>query len=272
MAESPSRNPPPGGASVLTSRVENEVGWIHLNRPQQRNALNGDLRRGLIAALKQAVRDPAVRAIVLIGDGRSFCAGADIGEFDRFDEEGLAPLAADYGVMLTTLRGASKPTIAAIRGAAAGIGVSLALCCDLRIATPDAFFREAFVDLGLTVDGGATWLLPRIVGSARALELCYTGRRLGSQEAERWGLVNQVVAEDRLEAAARELAEKLARGPRQALAAIKRSVAYGESATFEESVDFEFLLQGTLVGAPDFREGVAAFLAKRSPRFHGGDG
>lgn len=252
---------------VLTYRVENAVAWIHLNRPAQRNALDVELRRALVGAVKQASRDAGVRAVVVIGDGNAFCAGADVGEFDRLDAEGLRRLAGDYEALLTTLRGMAKPTVAAIRGAAAGIGASIALCCDLRIATPDAFFREAFVDLGLTVDGGATWLLPRIVGSARALELCYTGRRLGSEEAERWGLVNRVVGEQDLEPHARQLAEQLARGPQRALAAMKRSVAYGEGSSFEDALEFEFLLQSTLVDAPDFREGVAAFLEKRAPRF-----
>lgn len=250
---------------VLTYRVDDGVAWIRLNRPAQRNALDGRLRGALLQAVKQAARDEAARALVLTGEGPAFCAGADINEFTDLDRMGVLP--DEYGSLLSTLRTVQKPTIASIRGAAAGIGVALALCCDLRLATPDAFFRVAFVDIGLTVDGGATWLLPRLIGSARTLELCYTGRRLGAEEAERWGLLNQVVAPDQLETAAADLAGKLARGPRSALAAMKRSVVYGEGAGFEDTVTFEFLLQSTLVGAPDFREGVAAFLEKRAPVF-----
>lgn len=250
---------------VLTYQVEEGVGWIRLNRPGQRNAIDARLRGALLQAIKQGVRDESARVLVVAGEGPAFCAGADINEFT--DLEGLGALPDEYGTLLTTLRTAPKPTIAAIRGAAAGIGVALALCCDLRLATPEAFFRVAFVDIGLTVDGGGTWLLPRIIGPARTLELCYTGRRLGAEEAERWGLVNRVVGAEELEAAVRELAARLARGPKAALAAMKRSVAYGEEAGFEETVTFEFLLQSTLIGAPDFKEGVAAFLEKRPPNF-----
>ena len=255
---------------ILTYQVEDGVGWIRLNRPRQRNAIDARLRAALLAAVKQAARDETARVLVVTGEGPAFCAGADINEFTDF--EGLGGLPDEYGTLLTTLRAMPKPTIASIRGAAAGIGVGLALCCDLRLATPDAFFRVAFVDIGLTVDGGATWLLPRVIGSARTLELCYTGRRLAAEEAERWGLVNRVVPTDQLDTAVAELAGKLARGPRAALGAMKRSVAYGEQAGFEETVTFEFLLQSTLVGTPDFKEGVTAFLEKRAPNFGGGAG
>ncbi|MBO0743739.1 MAG: enoyl-CoA hydratase/isomerase family protein [Candidatus Dormibacteraeota bacterium] len=250
---------------VLTYRVEDGVGWIRLNRPRQRNALDARLRGALLQAVRQGARDESARVLVVTGEGAAFCAGADVNEFTQL--QGMGPLPDEYGALLTTLRGAPKPTVAAIRGAAAGIGVALALCCDLRVAATDAFFRLAFVDIGLTVDGGATWLLPRLIGTARTLELCYTGRRLEAAEAERWGLVNQVVAPEQLESAARDLAARLARGPRGALAAMKRSVAYGEDAGFEETVTFEFLLQSTLVGSPDFKEGVSAFLEKRAPSF-----
>ncbi len=250
---------------VLTYRVENGVGWIRLNRPRQRNAIDGRLRSALAQAVKQGARDEAARVLVVTGEGQAFCAGADINELT--DTEGMGALPDEYGSLLNALRTAPKPTVAAIRGAAAGIGVALALCCDLRVATPDAFFRVAFVDIGLTVDGGATWLLPRVIGSARALELCYTGRRLGAEEAERWGLLNRVVPPDQLEPAVAELAGGLARGPRSALTAMKRSLVYGEGASFEDTVTFEFLLQSTLIGAPDFKEGVSAFLEKRTPTF-----
>lgn len=255
---------------VLTYRVENGVGWIRLNRPRQRNAMDTRLREALAQAVKQGARDESARVLVVTGEGPAFCAGADINEFT--DIQGLGVLPDQYGSLLTALRATPKPTIAAIRGAAAGIGVALALCCDLRLATPDAFFRLAFVDIGLTVDGGSTWLLPRVIGTARTLELCYTGRRVGAEEAERWGLLNRVVAPEELETVVGELAGSLARGPRSALAAMKRSMLYGEGASFEDTVTFEFLLQGTLIGAPDFREGVSAFLEKRTPTFGQSEG
>jgi 2-(1,2-epoxy-1,2-dihydrophenyl)acetyl-CoA isomerase len=246
-------------------QVENGVGWIRLNRPHRRNALGTELLEALRDTVRQAVRDVGARVLVLTGEGPAFCAGADVNDLTR-DGSGDA-LGDDYEALVTALRSAPKPTIAALRGAIAGIGVSIALCCDLRVAAQDAFFRMAVADLGLTVDGGATWLLPRVVGTARTFELCYTGRRLAAEEAERWGLLNQVVPTDDLEAAVRALAEPLARGSTAALAAVKRSILYGQDADFDDTARFELLLQRSLVRGADFHEGVAAFLAKRPPVF-----
>jgi 2-(1,2-epoxy-1,2-dihydrophenyl)acetyl-CoA isomerase len=253
-------------SEVLRYTIDEGVAWLRLNRPQSRNALNGELRRALGATVREAERDPAVRVLVLAGEGPAFCAGADVRELS---ERGgyLESNRADYESLLTRLRTMPKPTIAAVRGAAAGIGVSLACCCDVRYASPDAFFREAFVDIGLTVDGGVSWLLPRLIGLGRAYEMCYTGRRVPADEAERWGLVNRVVASEELEDAAAALARGLARGPSAALGAMKRSLITASTSSFEEALDFEFLLQGVQMEGPDFAEGVAAFLEKREPRF-----
>jgi 2-(1,2-epoxy-1,2-dihydrophenyl)acetyl-CoA isomerase len=255
-------------AQVLDFRREDGVAWIRLSRPEKMNAINTPLRRALEAAIKDAERDPEVRAVVLIGSGRAFCAGADVAEL-RDRTVTLPEIRAEYETGLGRLRTMPKPTIAAVNGVAAGIGVSLALACDLRYAAPEASFVEAFVNIGLTVDGGATWLLPRLVGTGRALELFYTGRPLGAEEAERWGLVNRVVPADQLEASVRELAQRLAQGPSLALGAIKRSVNYALGASFEETLDFEFRLQEVQMEHQDFAEGVAAFLEKRPARFQG---
>ena len=225
-------------------QVENGVGWIRLNRPHRRNALGTELLEALQDTVRRAVRDEGARVLVLTGEGPAFCAGADVNDLAP-DGWGDA-LGDDYEALVTTLRSVPKPTIAALRGATVGIGVSIALCCDLRVATQDAFFRMAAADLGLTVDGGVTWLLPRAVGTARAFELCYTGRRLAAAEAERWGMLNQVVPTDDLETAVRALAEPLARGLRAALAAMKRSILYGQDADFDDTVRFEHLLQRSL--------------------------
>jgi len=226
-------------------QVEKGVGWIRLNRPDRRNALGTELLEALRDTVRRAVRDEGARVLVLTGEGSAFCAGAYVNDLAR-DGWGDA-LSDDYEALVTALRSVPKPTIVALRGATVGIGVSIALCCDLRVAAEDAFFRIAVADLGLTVDGGATWLLPRAVGTARAFELCYTGRRLAAAEAERWGLVNQVVPADDLEGAVRALAEPLARGPRAALAATKRSILHGQDADFDDTVRFELLLQRSLV-------------------------
>lgn len=253
---------------VVRYAVENGVAWIRLNRPESMNAVNGALRRALADSVKQADRDEAVKVVVVTGEGRAFCAGADVREFKTRDGA-LGDAQQDYEFLLGRLWTMPKPTIAAMNGVAAGIGASLALVCDLRYAVPQASFIEAFVKIGLTVDGGVSWLLPRLIGSGKALEMFYTGDPLNASDAERLGVVNRVVEPERLEATVRELAERLAAGPTHALGAIKRSVNYAMNATMEEAMEFEFHLQGVQMQREDFREGVAAFLEKREPRFQG---
>jgi 2-(1,2-epoxy-1,2-dihydrophenyl)acetyl-CoA isomerase len=256
---------------VVRYSVENGVAWIRLNRPESMNAVNGALRRALVDTVKQAERDEGVKVVVVTGEGRAFCAGADVREFQN-REGGLETARQDYEFLLGRLRTMPKPTVAAMNGVAAGIGASLALVCDLRYAVPQASFIEAFVKIGLTVDGGVSWLLPRLIGSGKALEMFYTGDPLNAADAERFGVVNRVVEPEQLEPAVRELAERLAAGPAHALGAIKRSVTYAMNATLEEAMEFEFHLQGVQMQREDFKEGVAAFLEKRQPRFQGGGG
>ena len=249
-------------------QVENGVAWIRLNRPETMNAVNSALRKALADSVKRADRDESAKAVVVTGEGRAFCAGADVREFGS-REGAVEGLRQDYEFLLSRLWSMPKPTIAAMNGVAAGIGASLALVCDLRYAVPQATFVEAFVKIGLTVDGGVSWLLPRLLGSGKALEMFYTGDPLSAADAERFGLVNRVVEPDHLETAVRELAERLAAGPTHALGAIKRSVNYATNATLEEAMEFEFHLQGVQMQREDFKEGVSAFLEKRQPRFQG---
>ncbi len=251
---------------AVTVTTEAGVAWIRLNRPEKMNAVNSALRAQLAEAVKQVERDPEARVVVVTGAGRAFCAGADVREFAS-REGAVETIRAEYESILSRLRSMPKPVIAAMNGVAAGIGASMALVADIRIAVPEASFVEAFVKIGLTVDGGASWLLPRLIGPGKALEMFFTGRPMGAEEAERLGLVNQVVPAERLEETVGELARALAAGPAGALGAIKRSVNYSLNATFEEAMDFEFLLQGVQMEGADFKEGVSAFLEKRPPRF-----
>jgi 2-(1,2-epoxy-1,2-dihydrophenyl)acetyl-CoA isomerase len=253
---------------VVRTALENGVLWIRLNRPDSRNAVNADLRKALAAAVRDAERNPEVRAVVVTGTGPAFCSGADVREFAN-REGSVEQIGDEYHKILTGLRTMPKPTIAAMNGVAAGIGASIAMACDLRFATPEASLVEAFVKIGLTPDGGATWFLPRFIGTAKALEIMYTGEPLKAEDAERLGLYNRVVPAAELEGVVRELAERLAAGPTMALAAAKRSVNFGANVPFEEAVDFEFLLQAVQMQGEDFKEGVAAFLEKRRPQFKG---
>jgi 2-(1,2-epoxy-1,2-dihydrophenyl)acetyl-CoA isomerase len=248
---------------LVTHTVDDGVAWITLNRPGKRNAVSGPLRSALAAAVRQAERDVGTRVVVLTGSGNAFCAGADVRELAS-REPAVEDIRGEYERILTGLRTMPKPTIAAVNGVAAGIGASLAMCCDLRYATPGAYFKEAFVNIGLTVDGGVSWLLPRIVGSGRALELFYTGDDLSAIEAERMGLVNHVVDAEELEPTVRALAARLAGGPTEALGAMKRSVNFAATATLEEAIDFEFLLQGVMMESQDFRARVQAFVERRT--------
>ena len=247
---------------MLDYSVAEGVAWLRLNRPEKRNAVNAALRAGLAESVRRAERDEQVRVLVVTGNGPGFCAGADVLEFQE-RAGAVDRIRAEYERILIGLRTMPKPTIAAINGVAAGIGASLAFCCDLRFAAPEAYFKEAFVHVGLTVDGGASWLLPRLIGSGKALELFYTGDDLGAAEAERLGLVNRVLPPERLEEHVSELAQRLLTAPRAALAAMKRSVNHAATTGFEEAMDFEFLLQGVMMESDEFRQRVRAFSERR---------
>jgi 2-(1,2-epoxy-1,2-dihydrophenyl)acetyl-CoA isomerase len=251
--------------------VDAGVGWIRLNRPEKMNAI-GMLTRGQLGdAIKQAERDDAIRVVVLTGSGRAFCSGADVTEMlgdggMRTPEDVGNVLRNEYMPMLVRLRTMPKPVICAMNGPAVGIGASYALACDIRIATPEAYLMEAFVNIGLAPDGGVSWLLPRLAGTAVAYEMFFTGKPLAAADAHRLGIINRVVAAERLEAEVRELASQLASQPRQAMAAAKRAVNHALESSFEEALEFESYLQEAQAASPEFVEGVQAFLARRAQK------
>src|ERR1700694_1616105 len=244
----------------VTVRVHDGVGLIQLNRPEKMNAIGALTRKQLGDAIKQVERDDEVRVVVLTGSGRAFCSGADVTEVAQGGGNGLRN---EYMPMLTRLRTMAKPVIAAMNGPAVGIGASYALACDIRIAVPDAYLLEAFVNIGLAPDGGVSWLLPRLAGTGVAYEMFFTGKPLAAADAHRLGVINRVVAPERLEAEVRELANQLVSQPRQAMAAAKRAVNHALDSSYEEALEFESYLQEAQAASPEVAAGGEGLLVQR---------
>ena len=253
-------------------RIETRASVVTLtmDRPDSLNALTIPLKVALLEALLAIARSRAIRVVVLTGAGRAFCAGQDLAE--RAEPE-APPLEVElrerYNPMVRALRDLPQPVIAAINGVAAGAGASLALASDLRIASVDARFVLAFGRIGLVPDSGLTWLLPRLVGSARAAELALVGDPLGANEALAIGLVGRVVRAAELLPAAHALADRIAEGPPRALAMTKRLLEAGWSTDLDEALEAEAAAQGLAGASADHAEGLAAFREKRPPRFSG---
>ena len=256
-------------ADVEVTR-EGSVLTITLNRPDVLNALNASVHRGLHAALEGA-EDPAVRAVVITGAGRGFCVGQDLQEFSSGAGDVADNLRANYHRNVLAIRALQKPVIAAVNGAAAGAGMSLALACDVRIAADAASFVPAFIKIGLVPDSGGTWLARRLLGAARAFEWLTTGRRLSAKDALEWGLVSEVVPADQFAERIQEVAQLYAAMPTRAVWETKRLIDAAESTTFAGQLELEAVTQAEMTKTPDFREGVAAFLEKREAVCSGAD-
>jgi|SRR5579875_2881293 len=254
-------------------RVSDGVAWLTLNRPEALNAWTRRLGEDMLAALDRAQDDAGVRALVIGGAGRAFSSGADLKSGGELGADGRPDVGAQlrevYNPLILRVRTIPKPVIAAVNGPAVGIGCSLALACDMLLASERAYFLLAFVNIGLALDGGASMLLPALAGHARAFELAYTGQRLSAERALAWGLVNEVLPAERLPERARELAGRLAGGPPGSFAAIKRAINAAAYARLDEQLELEATLQQERVRSQDFAEGVLAFLQKRPPRFTG---
>ncbi|MGW8374429.1 enoyl-CoA hydratase [Streptomyces sp. ODS28] len=259
-------------SSVVRHATDNGVLWITLDRPEARNALTWDQRELLIGLLEDASADPGVRAVVLTGTGKAFCAGADLkgtgggtpvpGDVARTIRNGAQRLVA-------SVLDCEKPVIGAVNGVAAGLGAQLALACDLVLAAEEAKFTEVFARRGLVPDGGGAYLLPRLVGPQRAKELLFFGDGVSAAEAERFGLVNRVLPGGELEKAARSWAERLAAGPTRALALTKRLVNASLESDRATAFEAEAQAQEINMTTEDAREGVAAFVERREARFRG---
>jgi 2-(1,2-epoxy-1,2-dihydrophenyl)acetyl-CoA isomerase len=256
---------------VLEERT-NRVAVLTLNRPQVLNAFNEDLLRELTTKLRDAERDASVGAVIITGAGRAFCAGQDLQSrraiFDRGEIPHLgAGLRERYKPMIMRIRSMEKPVIAALNGVAAGAGCGLALACDLRTAADNASLIQSFARVGLALDSGSSYLLPRIVGLGRAFEIAFTGDPVPAAEAERIGLVNHVYPAQELLPRTRELAERLANGATGAIGLIKRDINRALSVDLETALDYESYQQETAGQSADFREGVMAFIEKRPAQF-----
>ena len=252
---------------VLTER-RGAVMVVTLNRPDRVNALTGAMHAGLMAALETAEADPSCRAMLIHGAGRGFCAGQDLTETNPGVDLGVA-LEQRYNRLVRAMRASRLPIVAAVHGAAAGAGANLALAADLVLAARTATFLEAFARIGLIPDAGGTWLLPRLVGDARARGLCLLAEPITGEQAAAWGLVWRAVDDPLLMDEAHALAARLADGPAEAVARIKQALGASTGNTLDAQLDLERDLQRECGNTADFREGVAAFLAKRPARFNG---
>ena len=248
--------------------VADGVATITLNRPDSLNALTSAMRRELLATLKAAGRDEAVRAVVITGAGRGFCSGADLrgGAAERAFRRVLTD---EYNPLITAIRELPRPVIAAVNGVAAGAGVSLALACDLVYASEEARFIQAFVRIGLVPDSGSTRTLVRALGRHAAAALIFSGKPLSAADAKSAGLVNEIVPAGDLAESVRGVAASLAAGPTRAIALAKRAINHAEDALLAESLAMEAGLQELAGRTDDHAEGVAAFGEKREPRFVG---
>lgn len=259
---------------MTTILVDNRGAWriLTLNRPERMNAFTAEMHRALATALDEAAADEGCRAVLLTGAGRGFCAGQDLSEVTV--ENGAAPdlgatIETFYNPLVRRIRALQKPVVCAVNGTAAGAGANIALACDLVLAARSAKFIQSFAKIGLVPDSGGTWLLPRLVGDARARGLALLGEPLAADTAADWGLIWRTVDDDRLRAEAEALTARLAAEPTQGFALTKQAFAHAATNSLDAQLDLERDLQRKAGRTPDYAEGVDAFMTKRAPLFTG---
>lgn len=244
------------------------VATLTLDRPDSLNALNAAMLDEMKAAV-ESLADSGARALLLTGAGRGFSSGADLASGDGLPDDVGAALEAHFNPLVEALFALPLPVIAAVNGPCAGAGCSLALAADIVIAGRSAYFLQAFINLGLIPDAGATWLLPRLAGRARAMEMMMLGERIPAEKAADWGLISRVVADEALEGEAVALATRLAQGPTMAYGLLRRLARDAEQSSLTEALSAERIAQRDAGRTDDFKAAVMAFLQKQPPRFEG---
>ncbi len=254
----------------LLYEVQDGIATITLNRPDVFNAFNDQQSYDLQDAFKQVARDEQVRVVVLTGAGKAFCSGQDLKAIASASKRDLSEsLEKRYNPIIRAMRNLPKPIICKLNGVAAGAGCSLALACDMVVASTAASMIEVFVNVGLVLDSGSSFFLPRVVGSLKAFELSTLGSKVTAEEALQLGMVNKVVAPEELDAAVAELAARYANSPTKAIGLMKKMLNKSFSSTLDEMLDYEAHCQKIAGNSEDYKEGVTAFNEKRKPKFKG---
>ena len=256
---------------TIQYEMKDNVALLTLNRPELRNAMNRKLNRDLLAGFERAAGDVQVRAVLVTGAGKGFCAGADLAPFQSqpTGDQVYEFIISSYQPMMEAVTQMKKPVIAAVNGVAAGAGASLALACDLRVMAHDASMMMAFSNIALVPDAGATWFLTRLVGYSRAYEIAIEGNRIAAEHCLELGLTNKVVPAEQLDMISLAWARKLAERPTMALGLTKHAMQHAHLHDLASTIEYEARLQKQTVPSYDFMEGVMAFIQKREPSFQG---
>jgi 2-(1,2-epoxy-1,2-dihydrophenyl)acetyl-CoA isomerase len=254
----------------LKYSLEAGVATITLNRPEVYNALNDEITYEFQAALKEVAKDNTVRVVVLTGEGKAFCSGQDLKTSSGDQKRSfLQSLHKRYNPIISAMRSLPKPIVCRLNGVAAGAGCSLALACDIIVAAEEATLIEVFINIGLVPDSGSSYFLPRLIGMAKAFEMCSMGTRIKATEAAGMGLINKAVPAEQLDAAVKTYTDYFANAPTKSIGLIKKMLAKSATSTLDEMLAYEAYCQEIAGSSHDYKEGVAAFLEKRKPEFKG---
>jgi 2-(1,2-epoxy-1,2-dihydrophenyl)acetyl-CoA isomerase len=259
-----------GDYKFLRYHVQDGAAAITLNRPDVYNALNDEITFELQNVLKVVAKDEQVRVVILTGEGKAFCSGQDLKDSaDKENRSFKESLEKRYNPIILAMRNLPKPIICRLNGVAAGAGCSIALACDIIVASEQASLIEVFINIGLVPDSGSSYFLPRLVGMAKAFELCSMGTKIEAREAMTIGLINKVTPADQLDEAVNAYVNYFVKAPTKSIGLIKRMLNKATNASLEDMLEYEAYCQEIAGASSDYKEGVAAFLQKRKPNFKG---